>query len=414
MNRAPENADILALSKKTFDDPLQDHESSLTALKSVANTLLLKESSRQQFVDAGYAVKTADRLDVLQIPTLQSSVGDLSYCLPRSYNWQNIAFHAAKYSGQSLQKNELENGVPVYWSRTTDYRALSETLKLLFNINQFYPDRVRAFDGTLPDVLTILDRVYLQSNPLQPPVTYLVNALLNLELANTHETSLSDPLFPDADSNRYTERLIDILDRAIQNCTQETLEACAVPLLTLLRRINEIAPEKVQEKMQSMLLPSDTERDQPLGKSDTLPSRLLRLSTTLVAPQVREGITSLLFELSDKDPSTFVRNVGYGYAAGYLMTHKIPLPEASLKEDLGAKVTNVDGQEVNPVTGQRRDKEPPDPGLDMTDEEKEREAERLFVLFDRLKATGVMNVTNPVEHAAREGRLHQVEEVDSD
>ncbi len=38
----------------------------------------------------------------------------------------------------------------------------------------------------------------------------------------------------------------------------------------------------------------------------------------------------------------------------------------------------------------------------MTEEEKEREAERLFVLFERLKATGVVDVKNPVERRFEE------------
>ena len=39
----------------------------------------------------------------------------------------------------------------------------------------------------------------------------------------------------------------------------------------------------------------------------------------------------MLFELSGKDANQFVRNVGYGFAAGYLMSHDIPIP-ASAKE----------------------------------------------------------------------------------
>ena len=41
---------------------------------------------------------------------------------------------------------------------------------------------------------------------------------------------------------------------------------------------------------------------------------------------------------------------------------------------------------------------------DMTDEEKEREAERLFVLFDRLERTG-MGVQNPFRKAIEEGKI---------
>lgn len=76
------------------------------------------------------------------------------------------------------------------------------------------------------------------------------------------------------------------------------------------------------------------------------------------------------------------------------MSHNIPVPESSLREttlgaddggaeDPGETLTRVDGQDINPITGQRKDMEPVDKGPEMTDEEKEREAERLFVLFER-------------------------------
>ena len=77
------------------------------------------------------------------------------------------------------------------------------------------------------------------------------------------------------------------------------------------------------------------------------------------------------------------------------MTHDMPVPENAMEAwstatgegerevlDPGERVTNVDGVEINPVTGQRRDMENA-PEVEMTEEEKEREAERLFVLFER-------------------------------
>ena len=86
-------------------------------------------------------------------------------------------------------------------------------------------------------------------------------------------------------------------------------------------------------------------------------------------------IMTTFFELSERDPSLFVHNVGFGNAAGYLNSKGI---EISQKE-LGSAV----GPAVNPITGQRLDAEPEVELPEMTDEEKEREAERLFVLFER-------------------------------
>lgn len=83
------------------------------------------------------------------------------------------------------------------------------------------------------------------------------------------------------------------------------------------------------------------------------------------------------------------------------------------------RATNTDGTalgtdplDINPVTGQRLDMEESPRLADMTDEEKEREAEKLFVLFERLRKTGVVDVENPVSKAGREGRFEEVPDSD--
>jgi hypothetical protein len=174
--------------------------------------------------------------------------------------------------------------------------------------------------------------------------------------------------------------------------------------------MHELAPEPVKSAMRARLLPSDAEREQPLGKSGTLPSRLLNLSASAATPAIRDSISAFLFELSDSDPATFVHNVGYGYASGFLLSKNIAMPESAMR---GRGVQDAEGERVpvNPITGQRLDREPEVPEVEMTQEEKEREAERLFVLFERLRATGVVDVQNPITQAYQEGRIT---EVDSD
>lgn len=58
---------------------------------------------------------------------------------------------------------------------------------------------------------------------------------------------------------------------------------------------------------------------------------------------------------------------------------------------------------VNPITGMIQREQPPAP--EMTDEEKEREAEKLFVLFERLEKAGGME--NPIKKAFHEGKLEK-------
>lgn len=321
---------------------------------------------------------------------------------------QNIASHASRYVN-ARHKIDAASKPPLN-DPTLDLKpgALTESLKLLFNLTKLYPNHVHDFTRTITPILEILHNVHLETQPLQPPVSQLINALLNLNISDpANFTSHSTPFFTPPTPNAHISRLIQILDLAIRSSKEEQLES-VVPLVTLLRRIYELAPARIEHEMQAQLLPSNEERAQPLGQSDTLASHLLHLTISPLAPNLKESVSCMLFELSSKDATTFVRNVGYGFAAGFLMTHNLPVPENTL-EDPGAKLTSVDGQAINPITGQRRDMEPEDPLPEMTDEEKEREAERLFVLFERLKATGVVEVVNPVEAVVGEGRFKEVE-----
>src|SRR5579864_5269127 len=133
-----------------------------------------------------------------------------------------------------------------------------------------------------------------------------------------------------------------------------------------------------------------SDRNLPIGHSQSLSSRLLRLVTNAFTPTLREAIFSLTFQLVNSSPSALVETIGYGYASGYLFSHNIPVPpNARAGEGRG---------DINPVTGQRLDAEPVPNISEMTDEEKEIEAERLFTLFERMRRLGV-GVENPVRAA---------------
>lgn len=285
--------------------------------------------------------------------------------------------HAKRYS-KSARRPSQEHTQPM------DLMALSETLKLLFNITHFHPDLVDHFSKSIPHIFKILVRRKIPKPPLSAPVNFLINALLNLDLEDG-KGQQQDLLgykatFPALDPNCNAEQLIKILDQAIVAYPQSELDNTVAPLLTLIRRIYEIAPDGVKRTMEKLILPTPEERDKPIGKSDTLPSRLLNLSTSALTPTLRGSISAMMFELSSKDPSTFVQNVGYGYASGFLMSNNIPMPEEAMQANAA---NQAQGIEVNPITGQRLDKEEHVPEEPMTEEEKEREAERLFVLFER-------------------------------
>jgi hypothetical protein len=137
----------------------------------------------------------------------------------------------------------------------------------------------------------------------------------------------------------------------------------------------------VHTSIRQKLLPTETDRTEVLGRSGSLPSWLLKNSTNPLAPSLRNTISDLLFDLSDNDASKFVENVGYGFASGFLFNRNIPIPGNA--SEAFSNASQSSDRPVNPVTGQFLDLERHPDEPEMTDAEKEREAERLFVLFQR-------------------------------
>ena len=288
--------------------------------------------------------------------------------------------------------------------------AVNETLKLLYNLTNYYPEQRTPLTKSLLSILKILANIRLPDPPLQQPVNSLVNAMIHLDLEDSKNRIFpNNPLFPLFNNKYNLDRLCFILFQALHAYTDAELDALAAPLVQVLLRISEFAPLGPKSHMRSILLPSHAERDKALGKSDTLPGFLLRLSSSPMAPHMRQFVPALMFELSGKDAKAFVRNVGYGFAAGFLVTHGMEVPENALEawstgsteEDRIEDVNEVDEVDeivrdhgipatrkrerldVNPITGQRRDKEPEVKMPEMSEDEKLREAERLFVLFER-------------------------------
>lgn len=426
--------------------------------------MLLAAPTRQIFVDLGYEAKACLRLKndsrddeflvsrVLFLLTYDSNVNiekliDESH-LADTIN-QNLARHAKLYVAKSKKAKE----------DPMEDMALTETLKLMFNLTHFCPQRCEAFSPSIPHILTILSRRPIPPiDPLGPPMGALVNALINLELENKKcSADATNPLFPKGNHSTYTEHLLSILATSIDVYAESDLEAHVSPLLTLLRKIYEHAPPDVRTLMQDRLLPSDTDRAQPLGRTASLPSRLLRLSTSSTSVQLKEAISNLLFDMSDKDAASFVQNVGYGFASGFLFQHNVPIPENALEawstsggtdgdvekvdveanEEAGQTMekemaTGGKGRAVNPITGQLLDMEAPFEGKEMTQAEKEREAEKLMVLFERsvgrrvsrvrrllisayrLRKNGVITAENPMRAMQQEGRFEELADDDDE
>jgi hypothetical protein len=294
----------------------------------------------------------------------------------------NLSRHATRFSAPSAPTSRAD---------PMEDMALAETLKLLFNVTNFAKAHISSFDAALPHITAILcsHAVPQAKTPLDPPFSLLINVLLNLDLSTPTAQSA---LYPEAEPARVANRLTYLLDLAMKSYTDSNLDQSVSPLICALSLVYEHAPttpetnaNSVRATIRAALLPTEEDRKTVLGKTDTLPSRLLRNWTNPLAPQFRSAIAHLYFDLSSKDAAQFIENVGYGYASGFLFENQINIPEGAMQGGESGEGSSSGGvrKPVNPITGQLLEEEKFEDLPEMTMEEKEREAERLFVLFER-------------------------------
>ncbi|KAI1363271.1 guanine nucleotide exchange factor [Xylaria arbuscula] len=396
---------IEMLTKHAFDSA--SSTTSRNALRCLCNALVLKSETRQIFVDLGYAAKACEKLKsdshddeflVSRLIFLTTYDTDLKleqlidqYGLADSIT-KHLEHHAKHHNEGKLVIDPMQN------------MALTETAKLLFTVTHHCKEKASAFSQAIPHVVTILCKGSFQvEKPLDPPVGSLVHTLINLDLGTEDAKS---SLFPSDKSTNLSDHLINLLKQSAAVYKEEELDISVTPLLGIIQEIHAQAPQEAQTLIRQRLLPTEDDRNDVLGHSSSLPSWLLKNLTNALAPKLRSTISILLFDLSDKDASKLVENVGYGFASGILFNLNIPMPES------GGDASDTDAggsnRPVNPVTGQFLDLERHADVPEMTDEEKEREAEKLFVLFQRLQANGVISVGNPMRTAVEQGRFEEL------
>ncbi len=379
--------------------------------------MFLKPAARQTFVDLGYEPQACGKLKndnrddeflisrLIFLTTYGTSV-DLPRLIEEHQLADSIVQHLSRHATRSSSQPSTPNRAD-----PMEEMALAESLKLLFNITNFAKDHVDSFNAALPHIASILCNYGLPrtTTPLDPPFSLLINALLNLNLASPTAQSA---LYPSAEPTRVANRLLQLLDLAMKSYADTDLDQCVTPLICALSVLYEHAPntndnssptdkptpkkdsdpvsdpDAVRAIVRTTLLPTEDDRKTVLGKTGTLPSRLLRNWTNPLAPQFRSAISHLYFDMSGRDAGRFIENVGYGYASGFLFENNIAVPagavEGSAKEGGKAAASGSGSRRpVNPITGQFLDEEKFEELPEMTMEEKEREAERLFVLFER-------------------------------
>lgn len=115
-----------------------------------------------------------------------------------------------------------------------------------------------------------------------------------------------------------------------------------------------------------------------------------------------------------------MREIGYGNAAGLLFRLGMSVPQPPKQEARIEEIVDDDEPARSrtardPITSLKPTTEStPSPLAGMTDEEKEREAERLFTLFDRMDRNPAMKMVNPMEEAVRRGDIEKWDKADAE
>ncbi|KAK9453015.1 guanine nucleotide exchange factor [Dipodascopsis uninucleata] len=364
----------------------------LLALKAIANSALLSPQLRAKISLDPYSEEESPSFLLLKRYAQNFSDDEdfvvgrilfLATLAPPSYSDAKSTMNKASEALVShyLQHHIVDSALP---------EALAESSKFIFNLSVNFG----GLGLSASDVRPLFDMLLSKTpHDLGPVTNPLISALWKLPFPEDFYVSA-----PEA------EAAIDYLDRAVQARTEDSTLA---PLLCLLTRLySSVCDESFRIVVRRAIFTDDSERDLPLGTSDNLPSRLLKLLTDPQYLKSKELLYGLFWEASSGNASTFVYNIGFGFASGFLASNNIPFTG-----DLGsAKASSSSGgTQINPVTGQNicaESSESPFEGL--TDEEKEREAERLFVLFERIRENGVLNVENPIRTAVESGRFEQL------
>ncbi|KAH9941215.1 guanine nucleotide exchange factor [Epithele typhae] len=407
-------------------------EASGTTLRCLANTLLQVESARVTFVEepvAGghWAVEILKKSESLDLIFFAARV--LLYAIVSDPADNRAA--ADRFVASAIEREEDPPTVVDILSQKLDVasaavlsgaqfgrEALVDLLKVIGLVIVSYTttagetpqDSDPAWNERLDGLLPALIRAFHSIPPSTTPLPYtspLTNAVVALD-AVPISPSLKPIWFPtegshgdmllraydvlDATLARYMPGRVEADDPVVEEqCKEvgEPLNTFATPLVLLICKLCA-ADEHSRRRMREWLLPDDLDRSTHLEIRADLLGRLLRLLVSMTHSLLKQSVGEMLFAICEFDGRVLASAVGYGNVAGFLFHKGISNTGAQTPTGVDvrpARQTTPDGVPIDPVTGVARDQGPP---VDLTEEEREREAEKLFVLFHRLEQTGAI------------------------
>ncbi|CAO3662767.1 unnamed protein product [Umbelopsis ramanniana] len=406
--------------------------SSVEALKCIANSLLLVSATKDYFEESNafpacngilFRSDVSGMSRFLAVRILFFVTIDRPSIVASLVDNHDIASGLAQTL--KLAVGEMQTKQSTTPSGVSPQMIITEALKLFFNLALVETSKVdeenseeflqkkfaNKFEQCISRILDLIRDIPLSpTNTLSSPLLNAIHALLHVPYTSGWDQGVVGKL-TEALTLAVPDLVGDDSEENIDQLRERKSDDTIAPLLLVLRRA-AAHDQSSREYIAKELLPRESDRTQPVNKGDHISAHLVRLMTSTALPHTKDSLCDLFYVLCDEDATKLSQKVGYGNAIGFLMNRNIPLhPPPSAQSDSSSQ------REVNPITGQFLDEEDHGPSFaDMTDEEKEREAERLFVLFERLKKTGVVDVENPIAKAMREnhGRVTEIESDEDD
>ncbi|WVO17231.1 hypothetical protein L204_104923 [Cryptococcus depauperatus] len=404
------NLPVEESARRTFDSSSESRE----ALKVLANLLVLHQVGRLRFFKANGAIAVASALaqtvhegEVIKVDGAQAEtlflLGRLGFLVvmekpeaAKDMVDSNVidslvqsaftgAFHLLLNpdpgSGASSDPDHSCSRVYTLSSSVTNYledpsSAMRNLFSKLGNMASSSSPRKHSADSLFP------------SRARSPyPTTGSQPNLSRRSMSSSRDSPMG--LFSKADQRALPARLLSILDKFMEThlpypkkpdeLSQElVLDELLPPILLLLAKA-ATADEAMRNWLKETLLPSTLDRSPeagPLESRKGILGNILQLMTCGGHNQTRNSAGELMWAVCNENALDLCVEIGYGNAA--VTSVAAGLSNAAVST-LRHPITSLKD------TGEKTADE-------MTQEEKEREAEKLFVLFDRLEKNPVMRM----------------------
>ncbi|KAJ2159850.1 hypothetical protein GGH15_004999 [Coemansia sp. RSA 562] len=331
---------------------------------------------------------------------------------------------SGKFSSQQVLTEILKAamGLCGYALKWIHADKISSEKKLVLD-DSFPPDKAVDFILLLKVALDTLDKAPLEDHHLASSTKQAVAIVMNF--STIEPQAIRDVWLPKGHMWKHVDTIFGLFkdivyhvvdtfsdDNNLPSAIADTYQAELTPLMLVLVRLVSEHPD-VREHLFYKVYPKDAIDFAVLPENRPgMAAKLVRLMRSPDSgPFSVSTITGdLLLALLGNDIRQFILTVGYGNAAGYMVARHIEIPADIIEQ---VRESSSESGAVNPVTGRYWSQEDTNQELaNMTDEEKEREAERLFVLFERLNKTGIIKTANPVRAAAESGRFEELDDCD--